>query len=224
MQVVIPEGTPAGTLELEVTVPGTGTSVTVPVQVASSALPIESVQAPRITGNARVAAVLTATPGTWNVEAPTIAYQWNRDGAAIDGATAPTYTVTAADAGADLTVTVTASKEGYTDGVATSAARTVQKISTSTDGSLARLLGSGSNQVSYTVTVRAGAGVEAIGDVDIYDGTKKIATVTLEAGDNGRATVKLPALGRGLSLVTARFVGSDQLAASVGWPSLYIGF
>ena len=90
--------------------------------------------------------------------------------------------------------------------------------------SLARTIGSGSATVNYSIHVRAGSGVEPVGEVVVYDGTKKIATVNLEAGDNGRATVKLPALGRGLSLVTARFVGNDQLAASVGWPSLYIGF
>ncbi|MGV8886143.1 MAG: ExeM/NucH family extracellular endonuclease [Microbacteriaceae bacterium] len=224
VQIVIPDGTPAGTLELTITVPGTETVATISLQVASSAVPIESVTAPVITGNARVGAVLAATSGTWSVASPTLAYQWNRDGAAIAGATAATYTVMSADAGASLTVTVTASAEGYTDGVATSAARTVQKIATSTNGSLARFIGSGSATVNYSVHVRAGSGIEPVGDVAIYDGTKKIATVTLVAGDNGRATVKLPALGRGVSLVTARFIGNDQLAASVGWPSLYLGY
>ena len=222
--IVIPEGTPAGTLELTITVPGNGTSVTVPLEVTSSALPITSVTPPTITGNARVGATLTATPGTWSVEAPSLAYQWNRGGVAIEGATNATYAVTAADAGAAITATVTASKEGYADGVATSAARTVQKITTATTGSLSRHLSFGAVPVDFSVRVQAGSGVQPVGTVKVYDNGREIQSVELAAGDNGRAVVKLGTLGRGLHLVTARFVGTDQLAASTSFPDLYLRF
>ena len=55
------------------------------VQVA-----IESVTPPAISGQARVGKTLTATGGTWSVDGVTLAYQWNRDGAPIVGATSTT--------------------------------------------------------------------------------------------------------------------------------------
>jgi hypothetical protein len=48
-------------------------------------------------------------------------YQWHRAGVTIDGATAATYTPTASDLAATLTVTVTGSKSGYSTVSKTSA-------------------------------------------------------------------------------------------------------
>jgi hypothetical protein len=56
--------------------------------------------------------VLTSTPGTWTGEELLFTYQWLLDGAPIEGATNPTYTVTPADEGHELSVTVTATNEG----------------------------------------------------------------------------------------------------------------
>ncbi|MDQ1059837.1 hypothetical protein QFZ23_003738 [Arthrobacter globiformis] len=55
---------------------------------------------------------LTAV-GTWGPAPVTLKYQWYANGAAITGATASTYPLTAADLGRYLTVTVTGSKPGY---------------------------------------------------------------------------------------------------------------
>ncbi|WP_460772501.1 carboxypeptidase regulatory-like domain-containing protein [Microbacterium sp. GXF7504] len=81
------------------------------------ALPIgsqpEPLLAPAITGSAVVGDTLTATGGTWLSPAGEIspiaarAYQWQRNGVAIPGATASTYTANEQDAGAQLTVAVT---------------------------------------------------------------------------------------------------------------------
>jgi len=220
----VPEATPAGPLVLTVTVPGTPTEATVTLEVTSTEEPIESVTAPTITGQARVGRLLTATGGTWSVEAPTLAYQWNRDGAAIEGATASTYRLVSADAGADITVTVTASAEGYSSAVATSAPKTVAKIGTTTTGLLTSHFSFGAADVAYRVIVRTDDGSEPIGTVTIYDGSKAIATVDLEEGDNGRATVELPRFGRGIHVVTSRFGATDSLAGSQSWPDLYIRF
>jgi fibronectin type 3 domain-containing protein len=72
--------------------------------------------APTITGTAQDGQVLTSATGTWSGSTPiTYARQWNRCDSggmgcvAISGATATTYTVTAADIGSKLKVTVTAS-------------------------------------------------------------------------------------------------------------------
>lgn len=85
---------------------------------------------PRVDGNAFPGHTLKVNPGQWSKGTagyetqPTpssYAYQWKRDGVAIKGATKPVYKVTTADLGKAITVTVTAKKAGYKDGIATSA-------------------------------------------------------------------------------------------------------
>lgn len=75
---------------------------------------------PKVSGSAVVGATLTATAGTWAPGTVALAYQWTRDGKAISGATAKTYTVQAADVAARLKVSVTGSKLGYTSVTKTS--------------------------------------------------------------------------------------------------------
>jgi hypothetical protein len=64
---------------------------------------------PRITGQTQAGAVLTAQTGLWIFEGQVTGetWSWRRNGTAIAGATAATYTVTAADQGAALTVVQT---------------------------------------------------------------------------------------------------------------------
>jgi len=61
---------------------------------------------PKITGTVRVGSTLTATVGTWS-PAPTLSYQWKANGTAIAGATGRTFTLTSAQQGKTITVTVT---------------------------------------------------------------------------------------------------------------------
>ncbi|WP_245861605.1 cell wall-binding repeat-containing protein [Compostimonas suwonensis] len=68
---------------------------------------------PTITGTAQVGSVLTAVPGTWAPPTATLAYQWLRGGADIAGATSATYTLTAEDAAAAVSVRVTGSAPGF---------------------------------------------------------------------------------------------------------------
>lgn len=60
---------------------------------------------PAISGSG---AVLSASTGTWTNSPISYTYQWYRNGVAIGGETASTYTIGASDIGATLTVTVTA--------------------------------------------------------------------------------------------------------------------
>ena len=76
---------------------------------------------PTISGSTVQNQVLTAKPGTWQPQPVTLAYQWRRAGAAISGATASTYKLTAADVGKRISVAVTGSKSGYTSVTKTSA-------------------------------------------------------------------------------------------------------
>lgn len=77
---------------------------------------------PVVTGTAKVGSVLTVTKGAWSPSAAAISYQWKRNGVAISGATATTYTLTKTDAGSTITATVRASLTGYTTTYKTSAA------------------------------------------------------------------------------------------------------
>lgn len=67
-----------------------------------------------ISGTATVGSVLTA--GARTPSAATVTFQWRRDGVAIAGATASTYTLVSADLGTTITVTATGTG-GYTGAV-----------------------------------------------------------------------------------------------------------
>jgi hypothetical protein len=75
-------------------------------QTKKVAAPVITAGTPRITGNPVVGRTLTAQPGVWKPSSLELGYQWKRDGKAIAGATAKTYTLTAADRGHTVTVVV----------------------------------------------------------------------------------------------------------------------
>lgn len=218
--VTIPAGTPAGTLVLTVSVPETGTSIDVPITVTSNLEPITVVKQPKIAGNAQVGKTLRVDEGKWSVRKPDLSYQWNRDGVPIQGATGDRYRLVAADAGTEITVTVTASKAGFADGVATTEGKTVSKLATHSVGSLDRHVLFGARPVAYEVAVTAGAGVTPTGTVTILDGSRVIQTIELDA--DGTATVTLTGLSRGLHLLSVRFEGTGQLASSRSLPDILI--
>lgn len=71
---------------------------------------------PTITGERRIGKVLTATNGTgWAPTPTTVTVQWFRDGQLIAGATARSFTQTAADVDHVLSVALTAHKVGLPD-------------------------------------------------------------------------------------------------------------
>jgi hypothetical protein len=85
---------------------------------AAANKPVNSVL-PAITGTTTVGQTLTCSSGTWTLS-PSFAYQWLRDGVPISGATASTRVLAAPDAGALMSCTVVATKNGVS-AVATSA-------------------------------------------------------------------------------------------------------
>lgn len=95
-----------------------GEATSEPVTVLGPAPVITS--APVVTGDPHVGSVLEASDGTWDAAALTFSYQWLRAGEPIDGADGPTYTLVGADWCQPVSVVVTASREGYADGVAVS--------------------------------------------------------------------------------------------------------
>ncbi|MCJ1705922.1 hypothetical protein [Rathayibacter sp. VKM Ac-2926] len=107
---------------------------------------------PTISGTAAAGQTLTAAPGAWGPSPVTYAYQWKRGTTVISGATGATYTATAADVGASLTVAVTGSKTGYTSVTKSSAAKVITK------GTLAAPTPTvtGTKKVGSTLTAVAG--------------------------------------------------------------------
>lgn len=63
---------------------------------------------PTLRGEPVVGAELTCSNGAWTGDPTSYARAWLRDGEAIDGASGPTYVVTAADVGTELSCVVTA--------------------------------------------------------------------------------------------------------------------
>lgn len=82
-------------------------------QVAAKPQAMGSVPTPKWVGSVRVGKTLTARPGAWKPTQVALNYQWLRDGKAIGGATAPAYTLAAADKGKRISVKVTGSKAGF---------------------------------------------------------------------------------------------------------------
>jgi hypothetical protein len=97
----------------------TGTSAATPPIAGGGA--ISNVSVPAITGTPRVGQLLSASSGTWSQSGASYTYQWLAEGVTIEGATASSFTPTEAQAGKRLTVKVTASQAGFTQGVAQSA-------------------------------------------------------------------------------------------------------
>lgn len=70
---------------------------------------------PVVTGDPWAGGRLTADPGSWSPAGVPLRFAWLRDGVPIAGAAGPTYEPVAADEGAQLTVRVTASRDGVPD-------------------------------------------------------------------------------------------------------------
>jgi PKD repeat protein len=93
---------------------GTAVAETVSIVVAPQLPPANTgppaiAGPPAISGTTAIGRPLSCSTGVWSGTAPlAYAYQWDRDGVAIAGATEAAYTITAADAGRSLTCVVTA--------------------------------------------------------------------------------------------------------------------
>lgn len=101
-------------ITVEVTAVSAGYTTTKSVSAATAAVvkPFAKAPRPRISGTARVGAVLTASVSAWSPKA-SFAYQWKRNGVTIPGATARTYRLSTTDYGKAVTVTVTGRATGY---------------------------------------------------------------------------------------------------------------
>jgi LPXTG-motif cell wall-anchored protein len=112
-------------VHVEVTARAAGyapTSVaTAPVAVLAGVF--SGVGVPTVSGNARAGETVIVDPDAdgWSPAATTFAYQWFADGVAIGGATGRSFAIGSSQIGTTLTVTVMASRLGWSDAAATSA-------------------------------------------------------------------------------------------------------
>ncbi|MCO5951224.1 S8 family serine peptidase [Microbacterium yannicii] len=178
---------------------------------AGPAAPVAT-SGPTITGAAKVGKTLTAKPGTWDPTDVTFAYQWLRDGAAIDGATARTYKVASEDAGRALSVQVTATQAGNINaGVAVSEPVQV-KATSKTKVTVSPRVGTTPQDFTITVVVTPSAGPAANGPVKVRVNAKSYTGTLVD----GTATIELPKQKRGVYVVLATYPGSANIEASVG--------
>ncbi len=161
-----------------------------------------------VAGTAKVRHTLRAEP-TVSPSADAVAYQWFRDGVAIDSAHGAEYTLTPADAGTDVHVRLTAGKDGYEDAVEVSQAR---EVANGTFDVAPTVAVTGTAKVDSTLTALATAGDAAVEDLTYQwfrDGTEidgaTRTTYTLRQADAG---------SRVHVTVTASRGGFDTLVAS----------
>ncbi|WP_170151993.1 carboxypeptidase regulatory-like domain-containing protein [Subtercola boreus] len=85
-------------------------------------LRLTSTPTPTVVGSARLGSTLYAGTKAWAPAPVALLFQWMRSGVAISGATGTQYTLTAADVGKSITVSVTGTRASYLQATRTSAA------------------------------------------------------------------------------------------------------
>ncbi|MBA2954635.1 hypothetical protein GON03_09900 [Nocardioides sp. MAH-18] len=185
--------------------PTTSTSNAV---VGAPGAPLVADRAPVVTGTAAVGGKLSVSPGGWPAGAR-LTYQWFRDGAAIPGAIASTYTPSTADAGRVLKAVETATLTAYQPGTATSAPVSVAKVASTAKVLLSATTTTVRKRVTATVTITASGIAAPGGSVSLYVGAKRIKVLALGTGT--KVTLRLPKLPAGKFTVKAVYSGGPQV-------------
>ena len=140
-------------LSVRVTFTRDGFADATKVSASTANVTIGTIVAPAsfaVTGTATVGEQLTVALGTWSPEPTEFRYQWKRAGVNIPGATNPTYTLVPADLSRAITVTVTATRIGYSQLTRTSAP--TPAIGPASFGLLPTVTIDGSLRVGQTLT------------------------------------------------------------------------
>jgi alpha-L-rhamnosidase len=161
-----------------------------------------------VSGIPVVGQTLTGSAGTWSAPGVVLELQWLRDGSPIAGATGPTYRLVAADAGRAIALDVTATRDGYADGRATSAPVTAsQPVSTRLRLSVAKSLKAGAKA---KLTVRVSGAYDPTGKVEVTLRAAGEKAITVSGRlSNGSVRVTSPKLDAGTYKVVASYDGDD---------------
>lgn len=147
---------------------------------------------PTIAGTAQEGQILTASSGTWSNSPTGYAYQWKRGGVAISGSVNATRTLAAADVGAIMICTVTATNDGGSSSADTPGTVAVVAASTPVPVNTVAPVVMGTSAVGQTLTTDNGTWSNAPtsfayawrrGGVDIAGATT--STYTLVQADVG---------------------------------------
>lgn len=169
---------------------------------------------PSITGTPVVGQSLRASVGTWSQPSASFGYQWLRSGAPIPGATGSSYSLKTEDAGRQVAVTVVATKSGFNDGAATTAPVSVPKMASSTAIALSKTRVKPGTRVKIGITVAVPGVAGPTGSIKIFDGAKKLKTLTMVSTRDGKIGWKMPKLKKGKHKIKAVYLGNGSTAGS----------
>jgi subtilisin family serine protease len=176
------------------------------------AQPPVNLTAPSVSGTPRAGSTLGAAPGEWDRQGLEFAYQWQANGTPIPGATGATYLVAERDAGAVVSVVVSAGLGGGPRASASSAGLTILFESTTTIA-LDRNAARPGQPVLATVTVGSASAEAPTGTVTVTVNGRSVRA-QLAAAQGGRVQVLLPALPSGIWGVAAAYSGDVANAGS----------
>ena len=193
--------------------PGTSTSNAI---VGEALDPIVNTSVPTITGTPSARETLKASTGTWAVTSNvTYSYQWLVDGVAVAKETRNTYVVRTRDAGLPVSVRVTATATGWAAGSSTTSALLVSKLASTTTATAASKKITQKDRAALTVKVVMFGYDVPLGKVQVKDGSKVIATVSLTGASNGTVPIRLKKLKLGKHKLTISYLGSASTLPSV---------
>ncbi len=155
-----------------------------------------------VSGRPLLGQVLTVLPGEVQPADATASYQWFRDGAAVAGATATTYPLTAADLGSTMSVQVTRSRRNYSDLV-----ETVPVAGMVTAKPTITLTAAGRRHRAVAWVRVTVPDVVVTGQVTVKVG-KEVVTATLTGG---RARLRVTGVEPGVRRVRAWYAGSGAI-------------
>ena len=202
-------GTPPGAASATPGAPATG-SVEQPPARGTAVNPVNS-SPPLITGTPSVGRVLHAHAGQWSPDDLDVAFRWQADGVDIPGATGPRFLVMPAQAGAVLTVVVTATRAGLAPALARSSGMLVSALAEVTVSTNHRRVAPG-KRVTLTMTVDSPEAVT--GPVTVRVDSERF-TVQLR---DGVGTVRFRSTTPGSYRVVASYPGSDTVSAARSAP------
>lgn len=169
-------------------------------------------QQPVVSGAAKVGRKVTASAGTWDVDGVALTYRWLRNGVPIGSGTSNQYVAKTTDVGARLSVQVTAAKDGYATGTATSrTTATVKKATSSVSRTLSAKSIKSGHKVTVKVKVRA-TGIVPSGKVDIYYRGKRVRTGLKLVG--GKLTTTFRPEGKGKRSLRIVYRGNSGVSGS----------
>jgi hypothetical protein len=186
---------------------GTTTATTAPTADVATDPPVNT-GTPGIAGTPKRTFTLTASAGSWTPAGAAYTYQWQRDAgsgfAAISGATAPSYSLVAADVDAVVRVRVTATNA---DGAVTASSAQTATVQAATPGSSGAPVVTGQARVGSELTTTNG-GWNPAATSYAYQWQRKVGTVFQDISGATAQTYALVAADAG-TIVRAKVTGTN---------------